>query len=136
MRKTLAKIRERFYWVNCKEDVKTWCRKCEVCATGNGPRGRKKAPMRQYNVGSPFERIAIDVLGPLPESQAGNKYILVAMDYFSKWVEAYAIPNQDAVTVSNILVKELFWRFGAPLELHSDQGRNFESAVFHGHSKN
>lgn len=128
--KTLEKVRERFYWVNCKEDVKDWCRKCVVCATSNGPQKRRKAPMRQYNVGSPFERIAIDISGPFPTTDRGNKYILVAMDYFSKWVEAYAIPNQEAITVAETLVAELVSRFGVPLELHSDQGRNFESLVF------
>ena len=52
------------------------------------------------------------------------------MDYFSKWPEAYAIPRQDAEMVAEVLVNEFVCRFGVPLELHSDQGTNFESAVF------
>ena len=52
------------------------------------------------------------------------------MDYLSKWPEAYALPNQEAVTVTNVLVSQFFIRFGVPAELHSDQGRNFESLVF------
>ncbi|KAG5888709.1 hypothetical protein JTB14_035774 [Gonioctena quinquepunctata] len=128
--KTLQKVRQRFYWANCQADVQDWCRKCAVCAASNGPRIRPKAPMRQYNVGSPFERIAIDIAGPFPVSDHGNKYILVAMDYFSKWAEAYALPNQEAITVADVLVKEWICRFGIPMELHSDQGRNFESNLF------
>ncbi|KAG5896052.1 hypothetical protein JTB14_011047 [Gonioctena quinquepunctata] len=128
--KTLQKVRQRFYWANCQADVQDWCRKCAVCAASNGPRIRPKAPMRQYNVGSPFERIAIDIAGPFPVSDHGNKYILVAMDYFSKWAEAYALPNQEAITVADVLVKEWICRFGIPMELHSDQGRNFESQTF------
>ena len=75
-----------------------------------------------------MERIAIDVLGPLPETDNGNKYLLIAMDYFTKWPEAYPLPNQEATTV--VLVGEFFIRMGIPLEIHSDQGRNFESNVF------
>lgn len=127
-KRTLQRTRERFYWVNCKKDVQEWCRKCSTCAIAN--QNRRKAPMRQYNVGSPFERMAIDIAGPFPVTAAGNRYILVTMDYFSKWVEAYAVPNQEASTIAEMLVKECFSRFGVPLEIHSDQGRNFESNVF------
>ena len=77
-----------------------------------------------------MERLAIDVLGPLPQSSQGNKYILIAADYFTKWVEAYPLANQEAVTVAEVLVWEFVCQFGASLILHSDQGRNFESAVF------
>ena len=86
--------------------------------------------MRQYNVGSPMDRIAIDILGPLPVTEAGNKYILIAADYFTKWVEAFSLPNQEARTIADVLVKEFVCRFGVPLSIHSDQGRNFESALF------
>ena len=86
--------------------------------------------MSQYNVGAPSERVAMDILGPLPESESGNKYLLLVADYFTKWPEAYALPNQEATTVAEVFVREYVCRFGVPLELHSDQGRNFESKVF------
>ncbi|CAI5685240.1 unnamed protein product [Oreochromis niloticus] len=60
----------------------------------------------------------------------GNRYVLVAMDYFTKWPEAYAVPDQSATTTAERLAEEMFARFGVPAELHSDQGRNFESKVF------
>jgi transposase InsO family protein len=83
--------------------------------------------MHQYNVGSPFERIAIDVAGPFPRSDQGNRYLLIAIDYFTKWPEVYGIPNQEASTVAEALVTNFFCCFGIPRELHSDQGRNFGS---------
>ena len=128
--KTLGKVRARFYWIHCRRDVEEWCHKCDRCACRKGPRVKTRSPLQLYNVGEPMERVAIDVLGPLPETESGNKYILIAMDYFSKWPEAYALPNQEAVTVANVLVSQFFSRFGVPAELHSDQGRNFESRVF------
>ncbi|UYV82319.1 K02A2.6-like [Cordylochernes scorpioides] len=128
--KTLRKVRERFYWVYCREDVENWCRRCTTCAASKGPQTRSRGKMREYNVGAPFERIAIDVAGPFPVTEDGNKYLLVAMDYFTKWPEVYAIPNQEAATVARVLVDNLICRFGVPLELHSDQGRNFESEIF------
>ena len=130
VKKTLQRLRQRFYWLGMRRDVEEWCRTCDVCAAKKGPPTRTRAPLQIYNVGAPMERIAIDIAGPLPVTSAGNKYILVAMDYFTKWPEAYPIPSQDAVTVANVLVTSFFSRFGVPNELHSDQGRNFESRVF------
>jgi hypothetical protein len=60
--------------------------------------------MHQYNVGASFERIAIDIAGPFPGSDKGNRYLLVAMDYVTKWPKFYAIPNQEAPTVTDALV--------------------------------
>jgi transposase InsO family protein len=82
--------------------------------------------MHQYNVGAPFKRIAIEVAGPFPMSDQGNRYLLIAMDYFKKWPEAYAIPNQEASTIVEAVVTN-FCCFGIPRELHRDQGCNFES---------
>ena len=62
--KTLYKVRERFYWPNLKEDVKSWCRSYTRCATTNDPVHRKRAPIQKCNVGAPFERITFDIAGP------------------------------------------------------------------------
>jgi hypothetical protein len=64
--------------------------------------------MRQYNVVAPFERIAIDVAGPFTRSEQGNLYLLIAMDYFTKWPEVYPIPNQEALTIAETLVTNFF----------------------------
>lgn len=77
-----------------------------------------------------MERVAVDIMGPFPRTDKGNRYVLAAMDYFTKWPEAYAIPDQEAETVTDAMVEGMFSRFGAAEVVHSDQGRNFESAVF------
>ena len=71
----------------------------------------------------------MDVLGPLPTTPEGNKFVLVVMDYFTKWVEVFPMKDQTAETVAAVLVDEVFSRLGCPIELHSDQGSNFRSKV-------
>jgi hypothetical protein len=127
--KTLKRVKELYYWPQRRKAVVEWCRNCSVCSKRKGPASRLHGPMQLYQVGAPMERVGIDILGPLPLTDSGNRYLLVAMDYFTKWPEVVALPNQEAVTVATALVENFFCRFGAPLELHSDQGRNFESAV-------
>lgn len=128
--KTLHRLRGRFYWPGCRQDVELHVHCCDLCTAKKGPTQRSHAPLQQYLVGAPMERVGVDILGPFPTTDTGNRYVLVAMDYFTKWPEAYAVPDQTAATTAERLVEEMFARFGVPAELHSDQGRNFESQVF------
>ncbi len=129
-KKTLLRVGEKFYWVGCCQAIDNWCQRCNVCASRKGPHKLKHGPAQMYLSGAPMERVAIDILGPLPETEQGNRYLLVAMDYFTKWPEVYPLPNQEAITVARALIGGFFCRFGLSLEIHSDQGRNFESKVF------
>lgn len=63
-----------------------------------------KVPLQRYQVGAPTEQVAVDIIGPLPVTKASNRFICVAMDYFTKWSEAYALPSHDAITVTEVLV--------------------------------
>ena len=65
-----------------------------------------------------------------PHTDRGNRYILTAMDYFTKWSEAYSLPDQEAETIVDVLVEGMFSRFGVLEVIHMDQGRNFECCVF------
>ena len=130
VKKTLHRVKQRYYWCGSTRDVKEWCRRCTKCSSRRKPQRKFQAPMQRYHVGAPLERIAIDVLGPLPETEQGNRYALIVMDYFSKWTEVHAMPDQTAEAVAHILIKEVISRFGVPLQIHTDQGRNFESVLF------
>ena len=88
----ISKLRRRFYWPGYKEDVVRWVGWCDVCQKRNQS-GLKRAPLHQVPVGMPMERMAIDIMGPLPVTKANNKYIVVVADYFTKWTEAFALPN-------------------------------------------
>lgn len=87
-------------------------------------------PIKSVVTSRPYERVALNILGPLPETADKNRYILVVGDYFSKWTEAFAIPNQEAHTIAKVVVEQWVCRFGTPLRIHSDQGHNFESRLF------
>ena len=128
--KTLRRLRQSFYWGQLRRDVEDFCRRCDLCTAHKGPPEQSRAQLQQLAVGAPMERVAVDIMGPFPRTDKGNRYVLAAMDYFTKWPEAYAIPDQEAETVADALVEGMFARFGAAEVIHSDQGRNFESAVF------
>ena len=93
------------------------------------PPTSRQAPMQTIIAGYPTQVMAVDLLGPLPESSNGNSYVLVVGDHYSKWMEALPVPNQEAPTVAKKLVDEVFLRFSPPQQLHSDLGRQFESVV-------
>ena len=79
---------KRYFWYKMRQCVQYWCNKCDICASKKSPHKRPRAPMKQYIVGAPWERMAIDILGPLPRSEDGNRYLMVVEDYFTKWTEA------------------------------------------------
>ena len=127
--KTRGKLQERFYWPGHTKDVRSWCQTCSVCAARKSPVPRNKARLQSIHPGYPLQLVAMDLLGPLPESTNRNSYVLVVTDYFTRYTEAYALPNQEAKTVAYKLVNEFFFRYSLPEQLHSDQGRQFESDV-------
>ena len=104
--KTLSRVKEQFYWPGHSEDVKLWCKNCPDCAARKTPAPKLKAPLQKFECGHPMQIVATDIVGPFPESEQGNTYVLVASDYFARWVEASTIPNQEATTVANKLVEE------------------------------
>ena len=122
IKKTLSKIRQSYYWPGLQKDVKAYVGGCDICARRKEPLKTKRAPMEIVKSGFRMERIAIDILGELPITERGNRYILVIGDYFTKWTEYHAMPNMEASTVASILVEQVVSRFGIPYFIHSDQG--------------
>ena len=129
LEKTVSKIESSVWWPGYTSDTADWIRCCESCARRKSPAVNPRAPLISVPIGAPMEMLALDILGPLPESNGGNKYLPVVADYFTKWPEVFAIKDQKATTVARVLFDEVVSRFGVPLILHSDQGRNFESAI-------
>ena len=129
VKKTLEKVRSRFYWMNCKADINRWIKHCSPCAQVK-PGPRFKAEMTNIIVRAPLELLGMDILGPLPRTQQDHVYILCVTDYFTKWVEAYALPDQTAYSIADVFATQFVTRFGLPTRIVTDQGRNFEGVLF------
>ena len=83
--KTLAKLRERFLWPEMTTSVHEWCQTCNSCMSCKGPQQTWQGALENMKAGYPLEIMAMDIVGLLPTSKTGNKYILVISDYFTKW---------------------------------------------------
>eukprot|EP00118_Oscarella_pearsei_P024332 m.304090 g.304090 ORF g.304090 m.304090 type:complete len:700 (+) comp40844_c0_seq33:2686-4785(+) len=127
--KTREKVKELFWWPSYSSDVVKWVERCAPCEQKRKPVGKPRAPMQSIPVGRPMEMIGMDFVGPLPETEDGNKHLLVLSDYFTKWAEAFPLKDQKAVTTARVLMEQVVSRHGVPMVLHSDQGRNFEANV-------
>ena len=126
--KTRERILRRFYWPSLNKDVELYCRSCRVCQKSTQSRV-KKAPMVPLPViEEPFSRIAMDIVGPLPKSSSGNRYILVLCDYASRYPEAVPLRSIEAENIADELIK-VFARVGIPREILTDQGSNFCSQL-------
>ena len=128
--KTTLKARNRFHWYGMGSDIRRWIQACSRCEAVKSPHQRQRAPLGNITAGYPWQRIAIDLVGPLPSTARGNRYILSVTDYFSKWAEAFALRNAEAKTVARVLVDRVICQFGAPESIHTDQGAQFESSLF------
>ena len=126
--KTFDKIRVHYYWSDMYKDIQPWVRFCVDCQMRKMPRNRKKAPLLPIPVEGAFDQVAVDCLGPFPESYSGNWYFVVFSDYLTRWPEAFAV-SIDAVAIAKLLMNEIFCRHGLPKTLLSDCGQNFLSKL-------
>ncbi|GKB91487.1 reverse transcriptase domain-containing protein [Tanacetum coccineum] len=112
-----------FYWPSIFKDAKDYVMKCDSYQKSGNISSRSDMPQNNIQVCEVFDVWGLDFMRPFPDSR-GNKYILVAVDYMSKWVKAQALPTNDARVVVKFL-KGLFTRFGVPKILISDRGTYF-----------
>ncbi|GJS94260.1 reverse transcriptase domain-containing protein [Tanacetum coccineum] len=113
----------RFFWPTIFKDTKDYMMRCDACQRLGNISSRSEMPQNNIQVCDVFNVWGLDFMGPFPNSK-GNKYILVAVDYVSKWVEAHALPTNNARVVIKFL-RRLFERFGVPKALISNRGTLF-----------
>ena len=126
-KKTRERIMQHFFWPGIFKDVSEFCRSCPECQKGVQKGKIPKAPLVNIPpIDEPFKRLALDFVGPLPLTENKNRYVLVCIDYATRYPEAFPLKNQEAETVADALVS-LFSRVGVPQEIITDQGSNFMS---------
>ena len=127
--KTWKKVTTRYYWENMRKDTQNWVQSCLKCASKKKPPPHREKLHSLPQPNRPFERIGIDFIGPLPDTENGFKHLLVITDYCTRWAEVFPTKDQKASTVAKILIDEIICRYSAPRELLSDQGKNFLSQI-------
>ena len=116
----LNKLKERYYWPQMGETIKDYIQSCDTCQRKGSQVHRES--LNSIKVYQPFEQVGIDFKGPLPVIENNNRYIIVAIDYFTKWVEAKAVIDCKANTTANFIYENIICKHGAPQIILSDRG--------------
>lgn len=126
--RTSRLVQKRCYWPGMFTDIKEWCQDCERCQGSKDTQPVAHSFMGHLLASRPNEIVALDftILEP---TRGGIENVLVMTDVFSKYTLAIPTRDQRAATVAQVLVNEWFYKLGVPSRVHSDQGRNFESAL-------
>ena len=128
---TAARAALKFYWPGMASMLKQQVKRCDTCLAKIQQVNLKSGQHQPRKHGFPGEVLYIDLVGPMPETPEGMKYIVTMQDGFSRYCTACTIPNKEAITVANALLDAWITKFGCPTRIHSDQGREFQNSIWH-----
>lgn len=126
---TMEKIQQKNTWTGIRADVENWITSCHSCNTRNLPTNPMKSELQPILAEAPWQTVVIDMLGPLPRTNCGNKWTLVMMNRFTKWPECMALRSVKATVVARAFLM-IVTRNGIPLVVSSDHGAHFTSNGF------
>uniref|UniRef100_A0A914HGS8 RNA-directed DNA polymerase n=1 Tax=Globodera rostochiensis TaxID=31243 RepID=A0A914HGS8_GLORO len=122
-KKIFRQLGERYFWPNMFGDCVRACISCRICAHNRKPRANEP-PLRTVQTTEPLELVCIDILSIGP-AESGNRYILVCIDHFTKYLVATPIPTKSKESIAKAFVRDFILVLGTPKTLHSDQGKEF-----------
>lgn len=126
--KTLQKVRRKYFWQTMSQDILNWSRACIKCQQKTAAL-RNREPLAPIKSNFIFHKVFIDLAGPLPETDRGNRYLLATICGFSKYVTLTPIPNCQAITVARTLMNECVLKFGTMRELISDNASYLKGEI-------
>lgn len=129
VKSTIQTIQQRFVWPNMKKEIKFWVQQCLPCQRSKIHRHTHSEVGSFPRTTNRFGHIHVDIVGPLPPSQ-GMSYLLTCVDRFTRWPEAFPMPDSRGETIAKTLYSGWVARFGIPEKITTDQGRQFESSLF------
>lgn len=130
VRKTYKRIRRQYKWKGMHQDIKDYIKGCQSCQKNKSGPSNKEPMVLTDTPSRPFEKIYMDMVGPLPTTTSGNKYILTFQDDLSKFFWCAPMPDAEAETVAKIFYSEIISKYGIPARLVTDNGTNFTAKLF------
>ena len=129
IKKTRGKL-SKFYWPRMNADIEEYIKSCEMCQQNKNPKGPQYGLLQPIPVSGIFDRLHIDIVGPLQPSHRGHKYIITAIDSFSRYAYAKSVPEVKATDIISFIEHEVITKHGLPSKIVSDNGPQFISSQF------
>ena len=128
--KTLFRLQSHVYWPSMRRDVFKYVQSCTSCQRFKFNNAPTAPPMQLHYVTQPWHTIGVEIMGPFPPTPRQKRFLLVIVDYFTRWIELFALRSITTTDIANILINEVICRYGAPSHILSDNGPQFVSQLF------
>ena len=130
VKRTYHLLQQRVWWYGMKEHTTQFVQACQICAKMGSNKDRYTPEiLRLPSVTRPWQRVSIDTMGPLPDSLTHNKYVVLAVDHFTKYVIGTALSESTALAVAHFLIDEVFFKYGAPDIILTDNGSEYKNEL-------